>query len=328
MTAADPIRTVLFGLGKMGRFHYQTLQLDPNFKLLAVVDPIIRELPDDAKNLPLLREPGPVWEMSPQVAVVAAPTPAHYELTKMLLQRNVGVLVEKPAATTSTEVEELLQLAAEKGRPLAVGHVERCNPAVMALGDVWHSGILGQAVHIHAIRGGPAPAAGTHSNVILDLAVHELDVLAQLLGNISLEHVAMHCRTGEKTPDTAQIQLRSGAGTTASVHVNWFSPQKIRRLRVTGTEAVCEIDYMHQSCKLWGADLYQRESLLTGAFKRDPDEVFAERIDMLIQPRHSLEIQLDQFRRYFNGEDHILCTGDGIATSMRLVDQILGWSCR
>ncbi len=324
MTTVDPIRTVLFGLGKMGRFHYQTLQQDVNFKLLAVVDPLIRELPEGAKNLPLLPEPGPLWEMSPQVAVIAAPTPAHYALTKMLLQRNVGVLVEKPAASTSQEAEELLKLAAEKGLPLAVGHVERCNPAVMALREIWACGILGQAVHIHAIRGGPAPAAGTHANVILDLAVHELDVIAQLLGGVRLEHVAMHCNTGQKTPDTAEIQLSSDAGVTASVHVNWLSPQKIRRLRVTATDAVCEIDYLHQSCKLWGADLYQRESLLSAAFKRDPEEAFAESIDMLIQPQHSLEIQLDQFHRYFNGEDHILCTGDGILTSMRLVDEILG----
>ncbi len=328
MTAADPIRTVLFGLGKMGRFHYKTLQQDPNFELLAVVDPVVRVLPDKAGNVQLLREPDPLWDMSLQAAVVAAPTPSHHALVKMLLQREFGVLVEKPVASTSGEAGELLELAAEKGLSLAVGHVERCNPAVMVLRDVWASGILGQAVHVHAIRGGPAPAAGTHSNVILDLAVHELDVVTQLLGNISLEHVAMHCRTGEKTPDTAEIQLSSGAGATASVHVNWLSPQKIRRLRVTGSEAVCEIDYLQQACKLWGADLYQRESLLTGAFKRDSEEAFAESIDMLIQPRHSLEIQLDQFRRYFNGEDHILCSGDGIATSMRLVDEILGWSCR
>ena len=323
MTAAGPIRTVLFGLGKMGRFHYRTLQQDANFELLAVVDPLVRELPDKARNLPLLREPDDLWQMSPQVAVVATPTPSHYELTKLLLQRNVGVLVEKPAATTSAQAEELLKLAAEKGLPLAVGHVERCNPAVMALREVWDSGILGQPVHIHAVRGGPAPAAGTHTNVILDLAVHELDVLAQLLGNIRIEHVAMHCNKVGNTPDTAQIQLSSDAGAIASVHVNWLSPQKIRRLRVTGTDAVCEIDYLHQSCKLWGRDLYRRESLLGVAFKRDPEEAFAESIDMLIQPRHSLEIQLDQFRRYFNGEDHILCSGDGIVTSVRLVDEIM-----
>ena len=78
MTTTDPIRTVLFGLGKMGRFHYKTLQQDANFELLAIVDPVVRELPDKAKNFPLLQEPGPLWEMSPHVAVVVpVPTLLH-----------------------------------------------------------------------------------------------------------------------------------------------------------------------------------------------------------------------------------------------------------
>ena len=323
MRTTEPIRTVLFGLGKMGRFHYTTLQKDSRFALVAVVNPVIQELPDNAENLPLLLDTGTLWAMSPQVAIVATPSPTHFELTKTLLERNLGVLVEKPAATTSGEVEELVALAANKGLPLAVGHVERCNPAVLALRGVLDSGILGRPVHIHAMRGGLAPSAGTHNHVILDLAVHELDVVGLLLGDIRLEHVAMHCTAGERIPDTAEIQLSSDAGTTASVHVNWLTPQKTRRLRVTATDGVCEIDYLNQTCKLWGRDLYQRESLLRGAFKRDPDEEFADSIDMLVHRRHSLEVQLDQFRRYFQGEDHMLCTGEHIVASVRLVDEIM-----
>ena len=321
MSSTDPIRIALLGLGKMGRFHYSTIKKDEHFTLVAVVNPVVSELPDNAP--PLLQDPGALRDFSPQVAIVATPSPTHFELTKALLEQNVGVLVEKPAATTSGEAEELVALAAEKNLPLAVGHVERCNPAVTALRGVMDSGILGKPVHTHAMRGGPAPAAGTHNHVILDLAVHELDVVGLLLGPVRLEHVTMHCNVGEGIPDAAEIQLSSDAGTTASVHVNWLTPQKDRRLRVTATDGVCEIDYLHQTCKLWGRDLYQRESLLSGSFKRDPDEEFADSIDLLVPRRHSLEVQLDQFRRYFQGEDHMLCTGDHIVASVRLVDEIM-----
>ena len=267
-----PVPVALIGLGKMGRFHYKTIRGDPRFELLAVVDPQVAELPEGDAGPELLSNVSGLRQRFPQLAaaVVAAPTSLHYDLTRQLLEQDIAVLVEKPAATNGAAARELVDLAERRGVPLAAGHVERCNPAVSALQTVLGCGILGRPVHVHAMRGGPWPPGASHNHVILDLAVHELDVLALLLGPLELEHGALH--TLADTPDrphTAEIQVKSPAGVTASVHANWLTPQKTRQMRVTGTGGVGIIDYAAQTCHLWGKDLREKESLLRLPFRRE-----------------------------------------------------------
>ena len=99
---------------------------------------------------------------------------------------------------------------------------------------------------------------GANNNVLMDLAVHDIDVLHSLVGmhpGFEVKGVALHSILRENVFDTAEILLENSRSMSASIHVNWITPTKIRNLRVTGTGGVCMVDYILQTCVLLGGDL-------------------------------------------------------------------------
>lgn len=315
------IRTCLFGLGHMGRNHLRVLQEDSRYDLVAVIDPVTESLPETAKPAPLMKQlPN---DLSFDLAVVAAPTELHHSIVSMLLNRGVHVFVEKPAAGTESEARELVALAKQRGKKLAVGNIERCNPVVKALRHVIDSGIIGKAVHVNGLRAGGFPRnVKTGNNVILDLGVHELDVFRNLLGPIKVVNGIGHCVRNSDIYDTAEISIRSEGGATGTVHVNWLTPQRMRSIRVTGTDGVCLVDYIAQTCEVYGLGIEDRakktqfESL---QWMHDTQNIAHAKIPVIA--KESLKEQLDQLHLYLNGEAHILAIEDELIESVALVEQ-------
>jgi UDP-N-acetylglucosamine 3-dehydrogenase len=317
-------RAVLVGLGNMGRNHFRVLNASPDFELVAVVDPFVSELPEGAPaGVRLMHDVAALKDMAFDVAVVATPTESHFATVQPFLEMSKHLLVEKPLASSSAEANEIAREAAVRGLKMAVGNVERCNPAVVALKQVLDTGVLGAVVHVHGTRAGRFPAHVKEGNqVVLDLAVHELDVVRMVLGPLTLVHSICHATRQESIIDLAEIIVRGRRGATASVHVNWLSPQRIRTLRVTGTAAVCEINYIDQSCTLYGSAL--KEGLasppsLQGNF--DASFTFCDKFDVTVEKRESLKTQLSEFARYLRGEPHILCWGQEAADSLLLLEE-------
>src|SRR5690606_16122936 len=117
------------------------------------------------------------------------------------------------------------------------------------LHDIVKTGVLGKIVHADATRAGRFPGQVKPGNhVILDLAVHELDVLRLIFGPLMILHSFCHATTLPGIFDTAEIMAATPEGMSAAVHVNWLTPQRIRQLRLTGTEGVVELDYIGQGC--------------------------------------------------------------------------------
>src|SRR5262249_38343054 len=154
-------------------------------------------------------------------------------------------LVEKPLCATFEQARALAALAEERGVRLAVGHVERFNPAVRKLREVIQAGWVGEPIHFSFTRvGGYPETLVPGNNVLLDLAVPGIDVLRSLVGPLRLEASVSHATVREGVLDTAEILLTCAAGSSATVHVNWITPTKIRTLRVTGTRGMCFVDYI------------------------------------------------------------------------------------
>ncbi len=314
------IRVVLFGMGNMGRNHFRVLQEDPRFQLEAVVDPVLTALPDS--TIPLLRDPEEVLALRWDLAVVAVPTELHYQLVKRLLEQRRHVFVEKPAAGTLLEARELVELAQEKSLHLAVGNIERCNPVVAALRRLNQAGVLGRLVHLSGTRAGGFPRnVKPGNNVILDLAVHELDVFRMLLGPLQILHSVGHSTHFKGIFDTAEILVAGRQGATGSVHVNWLTPQRLRNIRVTGSEAVCTVDYIAQTCEIAGMGLRERfGEILPELIWSEP----ANGLDRALLPvdkQETLKIQLDQLYRYMSGREHFLATQEQLVESVQLVEE-------
>lgn len=315
------MRAVLVGLGNMGRNHLRVLDKSQDFKICAVVE---QNRPD---SLPVLSHPVDWFESIDQLdpkdfdcAVVATPTQTHYELVKSLILKGFHVLVEKPAASTYEQATDLAKMASEKGLFLAVGNIERCNPVVAKLKDVLESGAIGTPVHLNATRGGAFPnAVKPGNNVILDLAVHDLDVFRLLLGPLKVDRSVAHSTLQNEILDTAEISVSNQEGITGTVHVNWLSPQKIRQIRVTGSKGVCTVDYIAQTCIVHGKDL--DESLLgkAGEFTRS-EHKFCEEVHFVVSKGEPLGIQLEQWAKCLAGETHNLAVKDQLTESVFLAE--------
>jgi len=312
------IKTVVFGAGRIGKNHVRTVQHNPRFELVGVVDPALPVLP----GVPCVRSLAEL-EAAFDVAIVSVPTVHHHALGMELLRAGKHVLLEKPLASTATQARELAELARRLGRKLAVGHVERFNPAVQKLAEVIRSGLLGKPIHFSFTRVGGYPSTIMAGNdVVLDLAVHDIDVFTSLCGDCRLVASQTHVTTDNTVPDTATVLLRAGSGVTADIHTNWITPTKIRQIRVTGTAGVCFVDYIMQTCELWGGNLLTRiapaevdyQSLRT--IYANPDK-----IHFAVENQEPLRLQLEQLAAYIERDEvGRLCLADSAAATVAIAE--------
>ncbi len=322
-SALETTRVVLVGLGRMGRNHLRVLRETAGFELVAVVD-AKAAAPADLGSVPLLRSVAELGNIVFDAAVVATPTATHRDVALELIGMGKHLLVEKPIASTYADGREVLAAAQAKGLRLAVGHVERFNPAVRKLREVIREGMLGTPIHFAFTRvGGYPDTVLSGNNVILDLAVHDIDVLRSLVGPVKLEHSMCHVTWQEGVFDTAEIFLATGTGASAAVHVNWITPTKIRSIRVTGTRGVCFVDYMLQTCELFGGSLLKPVELSASTFEKLQEAYrTTDRIQFGVRKEEPLRAQATQFLQFLvQGDVGELCTGSDALAAVLLAER-------
>jgi UDP-N-acetylglucosamine 3-dehydrogenase len=324
---APNTRVVLVGVGRMGRNHLRVLRETPGFELVAVVD-AKAEAPSDLGSIPFFRSVAELASGGAKIAfdaaVVATPTATHRDVALELIALGKHLLIEKPIASTYADGRELLAAAQAKGVKLVVGHVERFNPAVRKLREVIREGTLGTPIHFAFTRVGGYPDTVTSgNNVILDLAVHDIDILRSLVGAVKLEHSMCHVTWQEGVFDTAEIFLAAGSGASATVHVNWITPTKIRSIRVTGTRGVCFVDYMLQTCELFGGSLLKPVEPSGWSFEKLQEAYrTTDRIQFGVRKEEPLRAQAAQFRELLVGGDAgELCTGSDALAAVLLAER-------
>lgn len=320
---ATKIKTILVGMGRMGKNHLRVLRDTPGIELSAVVDAAASPS-SDLGGIALFKTLKDLAGLDYEAAVIATPTATHAGVATELVAAGKHLLVEKPITSTFEQGERLLQAAHAKGTKLAVGHVERFNPAVRKLRQIIREGYLGTPIHFSFTRVGgypETPVAG--NNVILDLAVHDIDVLRSIVGPVKLEHSMCHVTWREGVFDTAEIFLASGAGASATVHVNWITPTKIRSIRVTGTRGVCFVDYMLQTCELYGGSLLQSVPPQNTSFETIQELYRAtDKIQFGVQKEEPLRAQAKQFVRFLrDDETGELCTGRDALAAVLLAER-------
>lgn len=322
-------KVVLVGLGRMGRNHLRILGEDPGFEVVGVVDPVFPESSVQARSdqrVPVSKTLDQFLE-SPagkafDCAVIASPTSTHHSVTERFLDLGKSVLVEKPLASSGDLGESLIAKAKSKGLVLAVGHVERFNPAVLKLKHVLDAGWLGTPIHFSFTRVGGYPnEVRDGNNVLLDLAVHDLDVLQLLHGEFRVVSSICHSTWKEEILDTAEILLAHQAGVSASVHVNWVTPTKIRSLRVTGTQGVAFVDYILQSCRLMGGNLLKTSKADRTDFSQlIEDYRNSDQIEFGVQKQEPLKLEIRAFWQALSGEPSAICTGEEGLHAVRLAE--------
>jgi len=318
------IKTVLFGLGNMGSHHVRTLDADARFSLVALVDPSKKTMPFPIRSKPqFFSTIDQLQNIDYDVAVVATPTETHYALVHTLLENNKHVLVEKPAATNADDCLSLCMLAKKQNRHLCVGNIERCNPVIQALKEVVEANLIGEIIHIHAMRSGRYPAqVAMGNNVLLDLAIHEFDILQMLFDTFEVVNALCHRTHQEETLDSAEILMQINDAATASIHVNWLTPTKTRVMRLTGTKGTCIIDYISQSCSVFADNLNEKipQNFMPYTIVQD---TFCEKLICTVEKKEPLKEQLNQFFAFLQGNKHVLCHGEEMAKALWLVEECI-----
>jgi UDP-N-acetylglucosamine 3-dehydrogenase len=324
-------RIALLGLGRMGRNHLRVTRLDPQFELVAVVDPVANVAPADLGGARLLRSLEELDAVEYDCAIIATPSSMHYEMAERLIAKGKHLLVEKPLCTVAADAAKLVSLAHDKGVRMAVGHVERFNPAVRKLREVIRAGFLGTPIHFSVTRVGGYPEnLLPGNNVLLDLAVHDIDVVRSLIGPVKVEASVCHSTVKEGVLDTAEVFLASAGGPTASVHVNWITPTKIRSIRVTGTRGVCFVDYILQTCELFGGALLQAQQPGNADFSRLL-ELYrnSDKITFGVNKEEPLRVQLSQFGQFLaTGSAGELCVGADAVAAVLLAERSIRLDAR
>jgi predicted dehydrogenase len=233
-----PVRTAVIGAGYLGRFHAQKFALLPESQLVAVVDVVedAREQVAAEAGCRAIVDYRDVLDEVDAVSI-ATPTPLHHEIAKHCLERGLHVLVEKPIAQTPGQARELIEIAARNDCVLQVGHLERFNAAILALGDT-----LGQPRFIESHRLAPFKQRGTDVNVVLDLMIHDIDLIQSLV-RAPIESIdAVGAAVFSPEIDIANARIRYAGGCVANTTASRVSLKTERKLRLFQDDAYVSID--------------------------------------------------------------------------------------
>ncbi len=237
------IRTAVIGVGYLGRLHAQKYASIPDsVELVGVCDA------DPARAREVAFACGadafPSYESffgRVDAVSIVTPTENHHRVAMEFLSRGIDVLVEKPITVTSAEADELIREAGGKKAVLQVGHLERFNAAVAAL-----DGRVKNPMHLEADRLTPFPNRATDVDVILDLMIHDLDIVLNIAGSDieNIEAFGMPVVTDKTDYATARIRFKNGR--TAQITASRVSKDKVRRLRVYQDREYITVDYADQ----------------------------------------------------------------------------------
>lgn len=251
-TRENPIGIAVCGAGVFGRNHLRVWraleQAGKAVRLAAVVEPDAQrgaaagrewDVPVFASVAEALAARG--HGVAFEAASVCTPTSAHFAVAEALLEAGVDVLVEKPIATTVSEAGRLVDCAAEKGRVLQVGHLERFNPAVTAA-----EGILNRPMFFEAHRLSVFSPRSLDVDVVLDLMVHDLDIVLSFVRSPVRSLQAVGLPILSHKVDIANVRVEFASGCVANFTASRVSTEKVRKLRFFQPHQYVSIDYARQ----------------------------------------------------------------------------------
>ena len=246
----NKVRIGVVGAGAIGENHIRVLSALENAELTAVFESSperAREI-QERYGVPVVDSLDALID-NVDAATVATPTVSHLEVGSRLLRAGRHVLVEKPIADTTEAARELVQLAKDHNRILQVGHVERFNPVLRELEET-----MSEPRFIEAHRLSPFPNRSIDIGVVLDLMIHDLEIILHLVRSDieSIDAVGVPVLT--RREDIANARLRFANGCVANITASRISPERLRKIRVFQSDSYLSLDYMAQEGQIYWKD--------------------------------------------------------------------------
>jgi predicted dehydrogenase len=312
-------RIGVVGTGYLGRLHARVLTEMPEAELVGFVE-TDEAVAAEVSSALRLRRFARVSDLAGEIesAVVATPTVSHAAVAGELLAAGCDVMVEKPIAATVAEAERLVSQAAEGGRIVQVGHVERFNPAIRAI-----ESLTGEIRYLEAERLGVFSGRSLDIDVLLDLMIHDLNLVLSLLGQDVVEVRAIGVPVLTSKVDIANVRLELANGAVANLTASRVSQDRVRKVRFFGSDTYISVDTKDQEVKGY--------RLVTQGDARGvrPIEVKVQRKEPL---RAELEAFLDcvrtRRRPLVSGEDGIAALALATEVGRSLEGSMQKWGAR
>lgn len=239
------MRVGIVGTGYLGRLHARILTEMPEANVVGFVEPDDAIAADIAATLNLKRFDS-VASLAREIdcAVVATPTTTHFDVARELLEAGCDVMVEKPITPSVEDAQRLIDIANSRNRILQVGHVERYNPAITAVAP-----ILKNVLYVEAERLGVFVGRSLDIDVLLDLMIHDLNLVLSFLGQRVVDVRAVGVAVMTEKVDITNVRLEFENGAVANLTASRVSQDRVRKIRFFSREAYISVDTKEQEVK-------------------------------------------------------------------------------
>jgi predicted dehydrogenase len=286
------LRIGVFGVGHLGKFHLNNWKEINDVIIAGFYDP------DDRNALPVMEkyqlerfERAEDLMKECDAVDIVAPTPFHYELCEMALRMGKHVFVEKPLTNTMDEAKALLKLAKESNLKFQVGHVERFNPAFLSLDK---SDLKPMFIEVHRLA--QFNPRGTDVSVILDLMIHDIDIILHIVksevSHISANGVAVM----SDTPDIANVRIEFDNGCVANLTSSRISLKKMRKIRLFQKDAYIGIDLLEKKTEVIKIDAPGEKSVFTFDIETNHGTKTIAISNPVIEEVNAIKMELEAFR--------------------------------
>ena len=321
-------KVAVVGVGHLGRHHARILAEMPEVELVGVVDgrPQQAQAVAEACRTRAFADYRDLLDEVDAVSV-AVPTSAHREVAGAFLDRGIPTMVEKPLATTLLEAEQLVGLSEKSGALLQVGHIERFNPALSAL-----ESLAFRPKYITAERLGTYTFRSTDIGVVLDLMIHDIDLLLSMVASPVKSVAAVGVSVFGDHEDVANARVEFEDGTVANLTASRASFQAVRKMRLYGPEGYVGLDFAARQ----GTIIRPSERLRRGEIDLDgldltqaaavKERIFGKilRVDQVQgEGREPLALELEDFIQAVRTGSRPRVTGLDALRAVRLADQVL-----
>jgi len=319
------LRAAVIGVGSMGKNHARIYWELPNVDLVGVAD-FDHDTADniankygtkafyDYRNL--------LEETKPDAVTLAVPTIYHRDIALDIIDHGIPLLIEKPIAFTIEEGQSIIDAAEQNQVKLMIGHIERFNPAIITLKEHINAGKLGRIFQMDAHRQGPFPARIADVGVVVDLAVHDLDVMRFVSQK---EIIRVYAETEKhihsKYEDLLTGLVRFSDGIIGTLAINWLTPTKIREFIVTGERGLYRCDYLTQ-------DLYFFENPVSSGSEWDNLRVLrgvreGQMVRHIIAKKEPLRSEQEAFLNSIENDGPVPVSGEDGLKALELAKTIV-----
>jgi predicted dehydrogenase len=313
------LKVGVFGVGHLGKYHLNNWKEIEGVKLVGFYDPNEANAKEVAAHYGLKRftDPDKLVESCDAVDIIA-PTNFHFELCERAIRRGKHVFVEKPLANTIEEGKKLVEMVREANVKMQVGHVERFNPAYLAIKDMQLNPMF---IEVHRLA--QFNPRGTEVSVILDLMIHDIDIILSLVPsdvkNISASGVAVMT----ETPDIANVRIEFNNGCVANLTSSRISMKKMRKMRMFQKDTYMGIDFLEKKTEI----IRLAGEADKGAFQFDLETPSGKKTiavaNPVIQDGNAIKMELESFvESIINNKPTAVTEIDGYL-AMQVAHQIL-----